>query len=619
LSALGRLRLAAAAVLVVLALIPSNARATGQTYTVVQCHPLNRAHANAILEDASPYAARAFCGDPQNDYAIKVTSTGRAQHGSFGRVRWPTGSPALGIVSVDVRAKLRRDNSHTARLWMADPNLNEVARIATGGKGATAYRHYGWDARGHGLRQFVASLSCERPAGCRQSNAAKTWVRDVRLNVADYSDPRFTALSGTLLETGWLRGSNDIHASADDLGSGLHRIVLAVNGARFSDEVGNCGAVGGTSYAAHFKPCSEELLLANSATTAVTPFTEGANVLSVCGIDFAGNRACERRVVKVDNTPPAITFTNFQNPEDPELIRARVNDATSGVSSGQIFYRPVGQASWRPLDTWLLSGQLWARIDSTIDPPGEYEFKGQTSDVAGNATETTSRADGQPMILTFPLKSGVKLNAHLAPGGSRQLTVGYGQHAKVAGQLRDSSGKPLAKQWVTVTEYFGAGALIDRRIRTVRTDPDGLWGERLPAGPTRTVRATYDGTSRYLADTANAGRLRVKTKATFHLSRRRVREGRRVVFRGRVAHFAARIPAGGKLIELQVKDGSHWHTVRHVLTTRANGRYRMRYRFARFYTSNVSYRFRIKVLRESGWPYKAPVSSRARRLVVSAR
>ncbi len=223
------------------------------------------------------------------------------------------------------------------------------------------------------------------------------------------------------------------------------------------------------------------------------------------------------------------------------------------------------------------------------------------------------------MVLTFPLKSGVTLNAHLAPGGSRPLTVGYGQHAKVAGRLRDSSGKPLANQWVTVTEYFGAGALIDRRIRSVRTDPDGLWGERLPAGPTRTVRATYDGTARYLADTANAGRLRVKTKATFHLSRRRVREGRRVVFRGRVAHFAARIPAGGKLIELQVKDGSQWHTVRQALYTRPNGRYRMRYRFARFYTSNVSYRFRVKVLREGGWPYKAPVTSRARRLVVRAR
>jgi hypothetical protein len=199
------------------------------------------------------------------------------------------------------------------------------------------------------------------------------------------------------------------------------------------------------------------------------------------------------------------------------------------------------------------------------------------------------------------------------------LTVGYGERAKVVGRLVDASGRPVAHQAVTVTEDFGPGALIDRRVRTVRTDSHGLWGERLPAGPTRGVRATYAGSARYLPDRAAAGTVRVKTRATFHLSRKRVREGRRVVFRGRVAHFAARIPAGGKLIELQVKDGAQWNTVRHAFSTKPSGRYRMRYRFARFYTSNVAYRFRIKVLREGGWPYKAPVTSHPKRLVVKAR
>ena len=117
----------------------------------------------------------------------------------------------------------------------------------------------------------------------------------------------------------------------------------------------------------------------------------------------------------------------------------------------------------------------------------------------------------------------------------------------------------------------------------------------------------------------NAGSLRVKTRASFRISRRRVHEGRRVVFHGRVGHVGARIPAGGKLIELQVKDGPDWHTVREAFYTGPNGRYRLRYRFARFYTANVSYRFRVKVLRERGWPYKAPVRSQARKLVVRVR
>jgi hypothetical protein len=221
------------------------------------------------------------------------------------------------------------------------------------------------------------------------------------------------------------------------------------------------------------------------------------------------------------------------------------------------------------------------------------------------------------MVLTFPLKFGVQLQAHLS-GGSHRLTVGYGRPSKVSGILRDASGQPLPDQDVTITEYFGDGALIDTRVRTVRTASDGRWKGHLPGGPSRTVSATYAGTRRYLPDATTAGALRVKTKASLHISNHQVREGHRVAFKGRIGHLAARIPPGGKLVELEVKDGHSWHTVRHPFYTRANGKYRLRYRFARFYVSNVRYRFRVRVIRERNWPYKAPVSSRVRKLVVKA-
>jgi hypothetical protein len=609
-----------AGALLLFAAVPSaSAMAAGHTYTVVQCDPLNRSHADAALEDASPYAARSFCGDPRNDHAIKVTSTGHAQHGSFGRVRWETGSPDLQIVGVDLRAKLRRDNGHVARLWTADQRLNEVARVAAGEAGATGYRRYRWTAGGRGARQFVASLTCERPAGCRQSNRAKTWVRDVRLKVADYSDPSFTTLDGTLLSRAWLRGSHDLRVQAGDTGSGIANLTMAINGARRELQRGNCDAIPGASSSARFQACSGELFGNYTPVTAGGPFEDGANTLSLCASDFAGNRTCSRHIVRVDNTAPNVRFAISQDPDDPELIRAAVRDPTSGVASGQILYRPMGDASWRHLATRLRAGGLTARVDSTTTPAGEYEFLAEATDATGNVARTTRRADGQPMVLSFPLKSTSRLSAHLAPGGTSRLTIRYGHSSKVTGQLRDAAGRPLAGEPITVTEHFGAGALIDRRVRTVRTDRDGLWGERLPAGPSRSVTATYAGTTRYLPDETSAGHVRVKTKATLRLSRHRVPEGRRVVFRGRVAHLAARIPAGGKLIELQVKDGSQWHTVRQAFYTGASGRYRMRYRFARFYRSNVSYRFRVKVLRELGWPYKAPVSSHAKRLVVKAR
>jgi len=268
------------------------------------------------------------------------------------------------------------------------------------------------------------------------------------------------------------------------------------------------------------------------------------------------------------------------------------------------------------LNSRFVGGELEARVNSTADPPGRYEFLATAADVAGNTAQTTLRADGQPMVLSFPLKTGVRLGARLSHG---RHAVRYGHASKASGRLLDAAHHPLKDQPVTVVEHFGKGALISRRVRTLHTDRHGYWRERLPAGPSRTVTASYQGTNRYLADHAKAGRLGVKTKATLRLSHRHVREGHRVVFHGKVGHLAARVPSRGKLIELEVKDGSQWHTVRHPFYTRHDGGYRLGYRFARFYTANVSYRFRLRVLRERGWPYKAPVSSRVRKLVVEAR
>jgi hypothetical protein len=501
---------------------------------------------------------------------------------------------------------------------MADAAGDELARVATGAKDATGFRHYSWHSSSARAEQFIAHLRREHRGGCKHSDVAKTWLRNIHFEVADYSDPRLLGISGTLFDGSWLRGTASIVIQAGDIGSGVRAVTMTVNGLSASSERGSCDGIAGSSYAVRFVPCPRTLQLRAQPTTARFPFHDGANLVALCGVDFAQNRGCVHRSVRVDNTPPALAFANYQNPSDPELIRAEVGDASSGVMEGRIYYRALGASNWRPVSTERTGGQLRARVDSSVDPPGRYEFMARATDVAGNTTVTTRRSNGRPMVLSFPLKSGVQLHAHLR-GGSRKLTVGYGRSSRVSGVLRDASGHPLADQNVTVTEYFGEGALIDTRVRTAQTNAQGHWKERLPGGPSRKVSAAYAGTRRYLPDETTAGALRVKTKASLHISNHRVREGHRVAFKGRVGHMAARIPPGGKLVELEVRDGKSWHTVRHPFYTRPNGRYRVRYRFARFYVSNVRYKFRIRVIRERNWPYKAPVSSRVRKLVVRAR
>lgn len=230
------------------------------------------------------------------------------------------------------------------------------------------------------------------------------------------------------------------------------------------------------------------------------------------------------------------------------------------------------------------------------------------------------RANGEPMRLTFPLRGDVELSAHLKPGGAKRVTVAYRRDARVAGRLLDAVGEPLADHDVTVVEDFGAGALISERVRTVTTDERGRWRSKLPGGPSRSVSAHFRGTARHLADRKQAGRLRVRSKAKFGVSRRQVPEGGRVVFRGKIGHFGARIPPGGKLIELQARErASRWQTVREAFRTKPSGRYRLGYRFGRFYQSDAVLVFRVKVAREGGWPYKAPARSKVRKVIIRAR
>jgi hypothetical protein len=344
------------------------------------------------------------------------------------------------------------------------------------------------------------------------------------------------------------------------------------------------------------------------------------NLVTLCAADFAGNETCTSRTIRVDNVAPTMAFTSAQDVDDPEMIHAVVFDADSGVADGEISYRAEGEAAWRPLETAVVAGELRARVDSTSVSAGSYEFRAEAVDHAGNVAETTRRQDGLSMRLSFPLKSGVDLAAALEPGGSKRTTIGYGRKSRIAGVLREAAGAPIGGQEIVIEEYFGEGALIRERITRVQTDARGHWRSRLPAGPSRRITAHYAGSQKYLPESTLGGRLAVRTRASLRTSKARVPEGGKVVFRGKLGRLGARIPTGGKLLELQVKQTRNsYQTVGQGFRSKPNGSYKVPYRFGRFYQYDVRFRFRVKVAREADWPYKAPVRSRGRTVTVLDR
>jgi len=604
-----------AVIVVALLATPSGASGAGATYEVLQCHAQNRGIADARIVEPRAYGISVGCADPGAENSMRIISRLGAAKGSAGRIRWVAPNQA-GFTRVRVEAKLRRDNGHYSRLYMADAEGRETRRIAFGDGLPGAFNSETWD--GQREEQFVAELGCDERAGCLQSNTAKTWIREVKLELADFADPTIL-IDGSLFGSGWHRGEREVTFRGEDSGSGLGELAVTVNGSRLGSVPGTCaGVIPGSGLASRLRPCLGEISATTlQPSTHEPPFHDGQNTVAVCAHDFAGNETCEKRQIAVDNAAPTLAFTNVQDPEDPELIQAPVSDANSGVAGGEISYRAAGQTLWQPLETILESGVLRARVDSSADPSGTYEFRALATDVAGNRVETTKRVDGLEKRLEFPLKSGVELHAALQPGGSKRMTIGYGRRSLVAGRLTAASGAPIAGQEVVVVEFFGEGALIRERITRVLTDAQGDWQTRLPAGPSRQVTASYGGSQRYLSESVVGGRLAVRTRASLRRSKGRVPEGGRVVFRGKLGRLGARIPTGGKLLELQVKQAPRtWQTVGEGFRSRDSGRYRVPYRFGNFYQYDVRFKFRLKVAREANWPYKAPVRSRARKVTV---
>lgn len=604
--------------LALLATVAPAAQGAGGAYAVLKCHASSRSAAEAVSESRGTYPTQNRCAG--EDQRLEVTNNGYATAGQNGFWRY-NAPPGTEIVGVSASANLRRENHHLAQLVAVDAQ-GGTRVLANGPDSGEGFQTYSVDGLDHVA--LVAILICGDGGGCAASERAHAYVRDLALVLADRHDPAVTGLSGGLVEPGWRRGTQSLQAQATDLGAGLAQLRAWVNGVQVGQGSPACGGVLGARFASALAPCPVAPVgdgFDVSLNTGASPFLDGPNTLLVCAEDFAGNPGpCASRTAYVDNAPPRLAFANDQDPDDPELIRASVAEPHSGLDSAAISYRRRGATVWTPLAVEVAGDELRARVDSDALPAGEYELRAEATDAAGNRAETTRREDGAPMVLTFPLRERARLVAGLEPGAVERRTVAYGEGATVSGRLLDAGGEPLAGREVTVVERFGAGALIDRRVRSVRTDERGAWASELSPGPSRSVSASFAGSARYAPLEQAAGHLTVRSRASFRTSRARVGEGGRVVFAGRVGHYAARMPSAGKLIELQVREAAgRWNTVREAFHTDPAGRYRLGYRFGRFYEADARFRFRVKVAREQAWPYKAPVRSAARTVVVLAR
>jgi hypothetical protein len=342
--------------------------------------------------------------------------------------------------------------------------------------------------------------------------------------------------------------------------------------------------------------------------------------------------------VRIDETEPVVRFL-AGDPTDPERIEASVADPLSGPDPdrGSIALRRVGSPGrFQPLPTDTRRGRLATRWSSDDFPPGPYEFRATGFDAAGNSTATTVGEHGSAFVLQNPVKRETRLAFGFGSGrlvfqrcsradGSRRChrtvvrsfarrppgrTIPCCHLAVVGGRLVDADGKPLGGQTVEVVETFAAGTRGEGRRTALTTDADGRFSIGLVAGPSREITAEFPGTARLTRATGRQIRLRVRAAVHLRVSSAHVQVGGRpVVFRGRIAHPDAPIPATGLPVQLEFRlPGMPWTEFRTVQSN-GFGRFRYPYSFSDDDSAGVRFLFRAFVPATGDWPF-APATSR---------
>jgi hypothetical protein len=279
--------------------------------------------------------------------------------------------------------------------------------------------------------------------------------------------------------------------------------------------------------------------------------------------------------------------------------------------------RPLGEttylyefASPQPCPSALSDASL--AMDTTRLGAGSHDFRVVVEDAAGNRTvvwqsqtyeigantDATMRTDARPAELKIT-----------SPATRRQRSA----HAfQLRGRLVDADSNAIGGA-LLVVESRGYLPKSDsprggwETVGTAVTDAHGAYRFRVPGGPSRTLRVTYyassigSPTAMALLDVVVPAQITARARHT------RVRNGKSVVFEGRVA---GPIPGGGLLVFLEAREPGRWvpaATTQRRVRTSASGRFTLRYRFRRTF-SPTSYRFRIVVDEDSAFPHARGVS-----------
>jgi hypothetical protein len=331
---------------------------------------------------------------------------------------------------------------------------------------------------------FRIQVGCEVSLiTCQPTN--RIGARDIAATEVDPNPPTVTSVTGSLSSPGVLRGHQELTGELADVGGGVAKVEVLVNGAQAAPPTSpacSIAKVANASYtgiaAASAMPCPSSFRTGWNLDTATYPFREGSNTVQVCASDFAtfgeANRTCSPlHTVTVDNSCTESTVsggsalsTRFARDKEDEVT---VPYGTSARITGEL----VDQAG-DAISGATICVQL-ATEGSAQDPEAAGTAR---TDADGHFVYAVPAGPNRSVILgyrhdSFEIANSLHYYAHVRP--SINLSSGRIDHGSVLGITGRLPGGPAAAGRVVVLKASARHSRKWYPFGETTTNGDGVY------------------------------------------------------------------------------------------------------------------------------------------------
>lgn len=323
------------------------------------------------------------------------------------RRAWPPGGGGQWTLAAPPGTRLIK--AHVRLEGRSVDGVQGMADVVDGTRSLKPRNHHGpapvdydWWGEGSAL---VVRLRCLpwRRAGCRTGSVASYLLaRNFDVTLLDAAPPAPPEATGPLAGGTWVRGPAELGYATADVGGGVDRVQLRVDGQLVRTEASPCQRADGVY--SRGRPCPADVRGVTSLDTA--RLADGEHALDLEAVDAAGGRTARSLVARVDNTPPGPPVRLEADPPgwtnvDRFALRWRNPDQRAGSPVAGARVR-VGGGEPRPVPGRDLLGV--EGVAALRD--GETPVAVSLVDEAGNFDDerpatTVLRYDGTPPEATF--------------------------------------------------------------------------------------------------------------------------------------------------------------------------------------------------------------------------